>query len=245
MNCEKYQALVSDYLDGALTKEECARLNAHFAKCPPCMNVRRELEVIIGFCRDHRGEYIAPPNPQAMWLRIRNTVEAEFDQHALRTAAEERGASHVNWWTRAMNRSWELSLPQLTAAVVVIVAFVALATIFSVQQLGGGGAPQSAEVNFQRNITNGVTTDPGMMIDGRTRQQQLAIEYWNQRVAERKARWNPQMREAFDRNMSVIDQAVNESRESLMKNPHDEISEEMLNDALNNKMELLKEFSDL
>ncbi len=53
------------------------------------------------------------------------------------------------------------------------------------------------------------------------------------------------MRETFDRNMGVIDAAVNDSMKQLRQNPHDEISEEILNDALNDKVALLKEFSDL
>jgi hypothetical protein len=53
------------------------------------------------------------------------------------------------------------------------------------------------------------------------------------------------MRETFDRNMKVIDQAVSESLNELNRNPHDEVSEQMLNDALNDKLSLLKEFSDL
>ena len=53
------------------------------------------------------------------------------------------------------------------------------------------------------------------------------------------------MREAFERNMNVIDQAVNYSRDELRRNPHDEVSEEMLNSALSDKMELLREFADL
>jgi hypothetical protein len=60
-----------------------------------------------------------------------------------------------------------------------------------------------------------------------------------------KARWSPQMRETFDRNMSVIDAAVNDSMDQLKKNPHDAISEDILNEALNDKVALLKEFSDL
>jgi len=53
------------------------------------------------------------------------------------------------------------------------------------------------------------------------------------------------MREVFDRNMGVIDQTVATSLEELKKNPHDEISEQMLNESLNDKLALLKEFSDL
>jgi hypothetical protein len=79
----------------------------------------------------------------------------------------------------------------------------------------------------------------------RTRQQQQMIDYWNQRVEMNKVRWSPQMRATFDRNLRVIDQAVNDSLSELSKNPHDEVSEEMLNAALSEKLAILKEFADL
>ena len=79
----------------------------------------------------------------------------------------------------------------------------------------------------------------------RISQQQQLISFWNQRVEYNKARWSPQMRETFDRNLQVIDQAVNDSFNSLSQNPHDEVSEEMLNAALNEKLSLLKEFAEL
>ena len=53
------------------------------------------------------------------------------------------------------------------------------------------------------------------------------------------------MRDTFDRNLGVIEQAVNDSLKELNTNPHDEVSEEMLNGALNEKIALLKEFSEL
>jgi hypothetical protein len=81
-------------------------------------------------------------------------------------------------------------------------------------------------------------------IDGRLRRQQFDINYWNQRVEQRKARWSSRVRDAFEKNLSAVDRTVMESRQQLMQNPHDEISEEMLNAALNEKMELLKDFSD-
>ena len=76
-------------------------------------------------------------------------------------------------------------------------------------------------------------------------QQQQAINYWNQRVETNKARWNQGMRDTFERNLKVIDQAVNDSLNELNRDPHDEVSEEMLNAALNEKLALLREFSDL
>ena len=53
------------------------------------------------------------------------------------------------------------------------------------------------------------------------------------------------MRETFDRNMGVIDAAVNDSMIQLRQDPHDTVSEDILNDALNDKVALLKEFAEL
>ena len=51
--------------------------------------------------------------------------------------------------------------------------------------------------------------------------------------------------EDFERNLTLLDQTVDESLQKLTQHPHDEVTEEMLNSALNDKMQLLKEFSDL
>jgi hypothetical protein len=145
-----------------------------------------------------------------------------------------------------MDRQWELTLPQLAAAVSVIIIAVALGTAFSLQQVTQSsqqGTQTAAAGNMQSDTTPGLkalTSD----VDDRVRRQQMAIDYWHERVSQRKRRWNPQLREAFERNLNVLDQAVEDSRQRLKVNPHDDISEEMLNAALNDKMELLKEFSD-
>jgi hypothetical protein len=125
-------------------------------------------------------------------------------------------------------------LPQLTAAAVAIVLLVSLTTVVGVRRW------QAAVPVAQTDAVNSVTN-----LDERFAQRQQAINYWNQRVELNKARWSAEMREVFDRNMSVIEQTVATSLEELKKNPHDEISEQMLNESLNDKLALLKEFSDL
>src|SRR5439155_26676698 len=94
--------------------------------------------------------------------------------------------------------------------------------------------------------TEGLTlVSSGASLQDRYRAQQQVIDYWNQRVELNKARWSPQVRETFERNMSVIDAAVNDSMNLLNQNPHDGVSEDILNAALNDKVELLKEFAEL
>jgi anti-sigma factor RsiW len=240
MNCEKCQELLSDFLDGVLTDEEHLALGAHMEECLECFHVRQELDEIVSFCRETRGQYDAPPNERALWLRIRNTIESQ--PLALTAQASMSGARRrpsLRWWSRWMDRQWELTLPQLAAAVSVIIIAVALGTAFSLQQVKNTQSSTSAQDASASSI-KALATD----VDDRVRRQQVAIDYWYERVSQRKRRWNPQLREAFERNLGVLDQAVEDSRQRLKANPHDEISEEMLNAALNDKMELLKEFSD-
>lgn len=244
MNCEQCQERLSDFLDGALSDEEHLRLSAHVEECLDCFHLRSELDQIVSLCRETRGQYDAPPNERALWLRIRNTIENEPRTLSVAASSSVKRAP-VFWWSRLMDRHWELTLPQLAAAVSVIIIAVALGTAFSLQQVKdrsqvemqtAGNAKQGGMPGMSKALTSDV--------DERMRRQQIDIDYWYERVSQRKRHWNPQLREAFERNLSVLDQAVEDSRQHLKDNPHDEISEEMLNAALNDKVELLKEFSD-
>src|SRR5215211_3337011 len=77
MNCETCQELIDDLIDGSITQRDEFTLNTHLKECLDCDSIRHDLESIVGFCRTQRGQYEAPPNEQALWLRIRNVVEAE------------------------------------------------------------------------------------------------------------------------------------------------------------------------
>jgi tetratricopeptide (TPR) repeat protein len=91
----------------------------------------------------------------------------------------------------------------------------------------------------------GVVETPQAMREKRLKEQQIAIEYWNKRVEARRQQWDKNLRAAFERNLNEIDQAVAEYNQILETNPQDEISSEMLDTTLNEKMELLRQFSEL
>jgi hypothetical protein len=230
MNCEKCQELIHELLDGSIGRSEEFSLNTHLEQCLDCDSVRRDLASIVGYCRTYRGEYEAPPNENALWLRIRNVIEAENIAPVAEVEKPRR-----SFLAGLLGRSWELSLPQLAASVSAIVLVVALVTVVGLRRWGNSNSPSPApSTSFEASNVN-----------DRFMQRQQVINYWNQRVELNKARWNPDMRETFERNLKVIDQAVNDSLNELHRNPHDEISEQMLNESLNDKLALLKEFSDL
>lgn len=228
MNCEICQELIHDLIDGSITQRDELTLNTHLTECLDCESVRQDLASIVGFCRTQRGQYEAPPNEQAMWLRIRNVIEAELPNGAVVSPEPQR-----SFFGRLMGRTWELSLPQLATSTAAIVLLVSLMTVVGLRRWGGytvAIAPAQVEVSN---------------VNDRIWQRRQVIDYWNQRVELNKVRWSPEMRETFERNMQVIDQTVAKSIDELKRNPHDEISEQMLNESLNDKLALLKEFSDL
>jgi hypothetical protein len=237
MNCEKCQELISDFLDGALSDEDRKTLDAHLEECLSCNSVREELDLIVTYCRDHRGEYEAPPNERALWLRIRNTIESQRGGVRALAAATSGTGQVLNWLSRLFSRQWELTFPQMASAVVAIAVCVSLATAFGIR-------------SFQSNATS---TGPSSStiarssgnIDERVKSQQEVIDFWNKRIEQRKSLWSTQTREAFERNLQVVDQAVVAFRDELQRNPNDQVSAEMLDAAMSDKMNLLSAFAEL
>ncbi len=225
MNCETCQELIHDLIDGSITQRDEFTLDTHLRECLDCDSVRRDLASIVEFSRTQRGVYEAPPNEQALWLRIRNTIEAELPS---RVNTKTERPSFLSRW---MGRSWELSLPQLSASAVAIVLLVSLATVVGLRRWGGYGTS--------------TTRVEAANVSQRFSERQQTIDYWNQRVEQIKARWSPDMREAFDRNMKAIDESVVNSMNELQRNPQDEFSEKMVNESLDAKLAMLKDFSDL
>ena len=227
MNCEKCQDLLSDFLDDTLGGGQHAAVSAHLAACAACAAAREEFLSIIGAASDAREYLYAPPDEDALWQRIRASVEVE---------SRGRAAAAGGFWSRLAGARWEFTLPQLATSATALIVAVALATTLGVQYLtaGGDAGPQpparAAEAHDYPQTY--------------VRSHQANINYWQQRVQMRKASWNPRMRDSFDRSLSALNSAVDESLRDLQQNPHDEVAEEMLNSALRDKIDLLREFGE-
>ena len=234
MNCEKCQELLSDYLDGTLGHSEHAAVGAHIAGCAPCAAAREDFHAIIAVARESRGQLFAPTDERALWLRVRNTVEAE----SLPARADAASApASSGFWSSLFGWRFELSLPQLAAGVAALVVAVASVTTFAVRY--AAPSERAERVAGARRVVADEFY-PGAYLD----QHKASLNYWEQRVQASKASWNPRMRASYDRSVYVLDQTVNDSLNDLRQNPHDEIAEEMLNSALRDKIELMREFGE-
>jgi anti-sigma factor RsiW len=234
MNCEKCQDMLSDYLDGTLGHTEHAAVGAHVAGCAGCDAARADFHSIIAVARESRGQLFAPTDERALWLRVRDTVEAE--SRPARAAASAAPA-RTGFWPRLFGRRFELSFPQMAAGVAALVVAVASATALAVRPSADAGRTDRA-AGVRRVVSDEFY--PRAYVE----QHQASLNYWGQRVEARKASWNPRMRASFDRSVHALDETVSDSLNDLRQNPHDEIAEEMLNSALRDKIELLREFGE-
>ena len=230
MNCEKCQELLSEFLDGTLGHSEHAAVGAHMAACDACDTAREDFHAIIAVAREARGQLLAPADERALWLRVREEVEAE--SRPVRAAAAGAG-----FWSRLFGQRFELSLPQLAAGAAALVVAAASVTALGVRYASTGARPERPAA-VRRVVSDNLY--PRTYLDS----HEASLRYWEQRVEARRASWNPRMRASFDRSVYVLDQSVKDSLDDLQKNPHDEVAEETLNAALREKTELLREFGE-
>jgi hypothetical protein len=243
MNCDQCQELLSDFLDGTLKGGQRPLLDEHLEECLSCALVREEFQSILSVARASREEFVAPPDEHALWLRIRNTIESDADYGRAAAARAASAGAREGLWARLFHKRWELTLPQMATAVAAVAVAVSLVTTLGLQYLSAGAAVQSSAVEVER-ARRGNALRALYKQQGFVEPRQASLQYWQQRVEQRKANWNPRMREAFDRSLNVLDQTVNDSLSDLEQNPHDEIAEQMLNSALHDKIELLREFGE-
>jgi hypothetical protein len=245
MNCEQCQEFISAFLDNDLDEKVSASVQTHLALCVQCAKICEDFAVILDFCREQPIAKVLPPNSQALWCRISNTIETGINsEHAQKNNQQETKRQRFP-------RVWKLSFSQMASTVLGIALVSSLLTVAGIKNYSATGENpaivSSAEPNAFEKILGrfGLIETAQNVRQRRIEQQQAAIEYWNKRVEARRMQWDNHLREAFDRNLNEINQAVDEYTLILQENPQDELSGEMLDSTLNEKMELLREFSDL
>ena len=244
MNCKECKELISAFLDNDLDETSSANVQTHLSVCAECALMCEDFATILNFCDEQDAEDILP-NSDALWCRINNVIETEIEPEIAEEVSEK---SNQGWF----KNNWNLSFSQVFASVLGIALISSLLTIVGFKNFS---ASPNDYATSEKTVSDtiftkvlgkfGLVETPRQAQERRIQERQKAIDYWTKRVSERRAKWDPKLRDTFDRNLREIEQVVFEYRKITKENPQDKLSGEMLDSAMNEKMELLREFSEL
>ena len=221
MVCKECQALLSEYIDGALELGEQVNLERHLGDCEPCRAVRDDLLQIV-----HFSQQLPMQSPStALWPRISSDLaelQPSFWSRPLR------------WLLSFRTLNFNFSVPQLIAGAAVLAIVVSIGVIVSRRDIEQPRLSASA----------GQLTSSGVRPLSQTDLQQLEkqITQLSETVEQRKDSWDPELRNAFERNLLYIDQSLVECRHQLKDNPADDVSQELMLNAYREKVRLLEGF---
>ena len=218
MNCDVYQAQIGDFVDGTLDPLSEQRLLAHLATCPDCSAMAGDFNAIRLTARG----LDQPVPPDRAWTRLSAALEAERHQ-------ERR------WWTFSPGARW-----QIAAVALALLVIVAGATWTALRQV----TPAPAVVATAPGPS---TVDPDLVRSVET-ELKLAEEHYEKAIAgleqitnAGRSTLDPQVAAVLQKNLSIIDQAIGESRDALRAQPANEVAQESLFGALRSKVTLLQE----
>lgn len=237
MNCEECKGLLSSFMDNELDRERSAAVMDHLALCPPCSDVCSNLTMLMNASAEATPEELLPNDSKKIWIKIQNVIETE----AKPVMPPEPPPA-----------AWRFSFLRLGAAMLVIAVISSVLTIFALRRYQAPPGDEffvrtaTTQTAFDKLLSKvGLVDTPQQARERRIREQQAAIDYWNTRVQARRVQWDARTREAFDRNLGVIDESLHEYSMILAQDPEDELSGEMFDSVLHEKMNLLRDFADL
>lgn len=239
MHCDECKEQLGAFMDSDLDELRASEIRLHLAKCVDCASVCEDLASIVDTCITESPTELLPPNSQALWCRINNIIENEIVAETVKPVESKR-------------RFWQLSFPQLASALLLIAVLSSLLTVVGIRRFSQPQIEDFAtrttvsQTTFEKFLGKlGLIDTPQQSRDRRVKEQQAAISYWDTRVQTRRVQWDKYTRDAFDRNLQVIDDSLNQYTMILQQDPEDELSGEMLDSVLSDKMNLLRDFSDL
>lgn len=224
MECRAVMNSLSDYLDGQgtwMSGNEKSSIEKHLDTCPTCQSLKLELTEIKTAAR----ELPLHTPPQALWVRIANTLEAELPASERKTREE---FPKETWWDRLKARQFTFTIPQMAGAGVLSAALI----IMGIYGLSG----QSPKTDPTRLSLSGVQT--AFLPD----EDQIKADL-NRRldeISKLKASWSAQVRGDFEKQLKQVEESLEKCRTELRANPGDNAHQQTLRKLYNEKRQLIE-----
>ncbi len=241
-SCDQFDAALSNHLENALDPAERAALESHAATCDRCRALLAELSAIT------TGAAALPALEPShdLWAAIAQRISAPVVALPAAAARRER---------RSSVRPWYLAPVSLAAAAAVLVAATATITMVATRSgralappdvvAANNPAPAAQPVDAQIDIP---APAPRVANASGTRPNAVPVqEIYAREIAEldsivrdRRSHLDTSTVAVIEKNLHIIDQAIAQSRVALAHDPNSGFLNHQLNDALNQKISLLR-----
>jgi len=205
---------LSDYMVGDLSPESHADVEAHLAECGECRRVLEGLRTVVS--QAEALDELEPPRD--LWAGIAATIEAPVPvarQEAKVIAFPAADANDPVLDERdalpGAPRRFAFSTPQLIAASVALIAASSLATMSAGPGLGSATVADVTSPTGAVTMASDVAGPPSDMAD-----ELAALE---QTLDEARAVLDPNTVRVLERNLGVIEQAIEDSMLALQQDP--------------------------
>jgi anti-sigma factor RsiW len=229
MSGEHDDAVLSDLVDGRLDAEQLAEVERHLASCAGCRAVADDLRRL----RAEAARLPVQQPPARVWAQIAARLPEATPPAWRRTLARVVG-------TPGLRLAWGAGAT-LLAAVVLVLAVV-------LPQWRGQPARQAAAVaRPSAAATTPVHASGSELVQSVESELRMAEQHYENAIAglekianAEQSAIDPQVATTLRRNLAVIDQAIQESRQALQAQPTNELVQESLFEAFRRKVGLLQ-----
>ena len=227
MNCADLSEALVDLVDGRLDGPERRDVERHLEGCANCRALVEDLRSLraAAFMLDRR-------EPKAeTWSKLQAAIAAEPAPGRLRTLSRSFGGpTRANWpvWLGA-------------AAALVLATVIGLLPLMNrAPQPHDDSATTAAQADEPATVES-VTAE----FEAAERHYQKAIDDLQTIANKDTGELDPQVAAVLQKNLSVIDQAISESRDALKSQPSSANAQSGLFDALRSKVALLQQTVEL
>lgn len=257
MSHERLRGMLDDYASGTLTLPEREEVRAHLDTCHDC---RADAEALAALLADAAAlpHDVAPPRD--LWAGIASRLEPRGslvadDTVAVErpgapallivgapvespeTPAEEEGGARVVPFRR---RTVQVPRWLLAAAAVTVMALSSGVTALLMSRpAGGGGETGDGPVATTTPAATAVPTALVAFEQGE-RSYRAAIDDLERLLAAKRDRMMPETAATLDRNLAIIDAAIEDSRRALEADPNNHELAQMLNSVYETKVSTLQ-----
>jgi len=231
MNCEHYEEAIGELVDGA-RMDEARRIEVekHLRDCASCRSLLSDLRQI----RAAANRLPMQPPPDRVWTRLSAQLPVAANQ------VEKRRVFHLLFGTPRLRFAWGAAA---TLAIAVLVLVVALPRLRPVENRQAAGRPPAAQP-----AAGAVHPTDAELVQSVESELRLAEQHYEKAIAglEQIAKagegtLDPQLASTLRKNLSVIDQAIRDSRVALQTQPTNEVAQESLFEAFRRKVGLLQD----